>query len=316
MPDSIPSASGPRSTALVEAAAFLAQQWPVFPCRADKRPATARGFYDASREEAAVRAMFAAPEAALIGVPTGRASGMFAVDVDPEGLPWLAANEYRLPSTRRHETRRGGQHLLYKFPAGHDVRNSAGRVHAGVDVRGEGGYVIAPPSPGYTVLDATMPVEAPLWLLDACCPPPAPTPPSTPYTPPSGSAGTPTERYSAVALERECVAVANAPEGTRNDRLNIAAMKLGQLVGAGLLSADVARVELTAAAHAAGLDPRETALTIRSGMTFGLTQPRQVAERERAAPGGRLFSAVGPGGNGGESEAGEVPKAARKPPRP
>ena len=292
MPDTVQPDRGPRSNGLAEAAAFLAQHWPVFPCRSDKRPATARGFYDASRDEAQVRAMFAQADAALIGVPTGRASDLLVIDVDPDGLAWLAANEHRIPVTRRHETRRGGQHLLFRFPMA-EVRNSAGRVSLGVDVRGEGGYVIAPPSPGYAVLEPTMPAEAPAWLIAACAPPPAAPAPATPYT---GRTDPVSDRYAASALDGECRAVAGMAEGGRNDRLNIAAVKLGSLVGAGLLSAETVRAELTAAAHACGLDPMETRKTIASGMTFGIANPRQVETREPVRLGG-MFAERAPIGN-------------------
>ena len=306
MPDTVQPDRGPRSNALAEAAAFLAQHWPVFPCRSDKRPATARGFYDASRDEAQVRAMFAQADAALIGVPTGHASDLLVIDVDPDGLAWLAANEHRIPVTRRHETRRGGQHLLFRFPAA-EVRNSAGRVSVGVDVRGEGGYVIAPPSPGYAVLEPTMPAEAPAWLIAACAPPPATTAPATPYT---GRTEPVSDRYAARALDGECRAVATMAEGGRNDRLNVAAVKLGSLVGAGLLSAETVRAELTAAAHACGLDPMETRKTIASGMAFGVANPRQVPERETPVRLG-MFAEVGKTQD--ENTGGEIPTAPEAP---
>jgi hypothetical protein len=198
------------------------------------------------------------------------------IDVDPEGLAWLAANEHRIPTTRRHETRRGGQHLLFRYPMA-EVRNSAGRVSLGVDVRGEGGYVIAPPSPGYAVLEPAMPAEAPAWLIAACSPPPVVVQPAAPY---AGRTEPVSDRYAAAALDGECRAVAGMREGGRNDRLNVAAVKLGSLVGAGLLQAETVRAELTAAAMACGLDPVETRKTIASGMTFGIANPRQVPKRE------------------------------------
>lgn len=140
--------------------AAIALGLPVFPCNADKKPCTKRGFHDAVRDPAAVRHLFRHPATALIGVPTGAASGLAVVDVDTRdggaGLAWLAANEHRIPRTRRHRTRSGGLHLVFRRPADAVIRNSQGRATAdgevkgispGVDVRGEGGYVCAPPSP-------------------------------------------------------------------------------------------------------------------------------------------------------------------------
>jgi hypothetical protein len=268
---------------IADAAAFLAQQWPCFPCDARKRPITPRGFYDATSHPAAVRAMFQSPDAALIGVPMGPASGLLCLDVDygKGGLEWLEANADRLPETRTHRTMNGGRHLFFKWPKGRNLRNRASKWAAGVDIRAEGGYAIMPPSPGYDIVDASMPADAPAWLLDLIDPPAAIQVAQT-YTPPSTRIP---DRYAEAALDGECRAVATAPEGTRNDRLNIAAVKLGSLVAAGALSESVVRAELRRAALHAGLDPRETDLTIASGLAFGLTQPRAVPERQqRIAP--------------------------------
>jgi hypothetical protein len=83
-------------------------------------------------------------------------------------------------------------------------------------------------------------------------------------------------RYATAALEAEITKVRTAQEGTRNETLNKAAYALAQLVAAGLLPDDLVRVHLADAAHAAGLEPGEISATIKSGMTKGLTQPRQV----------------------------------------
>jgi len=274
---------------LAEAAAFLAQQWPVFPCDAAKRPVVARGFYAATQDAAEVRRMFAAPGAALIGVPMGRRSGLFLLDIDTHngGEAWLDANRHRLPRTRTHRSMSGGWHLFFIWPADRAVRNRASKWAPGVDIRGEGGYAIMPPSSGYTIEDDAMPCPAPAWLLDLIDPPAPPAPPREPYTPPRHDRLT---RYAEAALDEECRAVANAAEGTRNDRLNTAAFALGTLVAAGALSEATARDELRRAALHAGLDARETALTIESGMAAGKQHPREISPRSPgravAAPSG------------------------------
>lgn len=267
---------------LVETALFLAQHWPVFPCGKDKRPITAHGFKDATRDPDQIRELFRRPGAALIGVPTGEASDLAVIDLDVKdgapGLEWLAANEHRLPRTRQHETRTGGRHLLFRYPAGRRIRNSVRGIAPGVDVRGAGGYIISAPSDGYTIADDAMPADMPRWLLDILDPPAAPPAPRDPYT----RERIP-ERYIEAAVAAEVRAVASAPEGTRNDTLNRAAFALGQLVAAGGLPEGAARAELRAAALHAGLDPRETDLTIASGLAGGGQYPRQIPERERPA---------------------------------
>lgn len=285
MPDSLPSQRPePQTVRLADAAAFLAQQWPVFPCGTDKKPLTVHGFYDATQDAAAVRALFAMPGARLIAVPTGPASDLAVVDLDVKhgggGLEWLAANTHRIPRTRQHGTRSGGRHLLFKYPAGRTIRNSAGKVAPGVDIRGAGGYVIVPPSEGYTITDDAMPCDMPGWLLDLLDPPrpvaaPQPTMPAKPYT----GDGTP---YGRAALERECSNIRNASDGGKHYAVNKASYSVGGLVAAGEIPEGAAWSELTAAL--ADIKDRcedfnAAQRTLRDGWAAGLAAPRAVPER-------------------------------------
>ena len=126
---------------LTQSALWLAQEMrlPVFACGPDKRPVTQHGFQDATHDAAEIERQFASPGAAMIGVPTGDTSGFFCLDLDVKngggGLEWLAANQHRLPDTRRHRTRSGGVHLLFAMPEGRTIRNSAGRIAAGGSIR-------------------------------------------------------------------------------------------------------------------------------------------------------------------------------------
>ncbi len=249
---------------------------PCFPCGSDKRPLVATGYKAASAERDRILAMFERPGADLIGVPTGEVSGIVAIDVDIKngqpGMEWLNENREALPETRTHRTRSGGLHLIFKYPAGMDIRNSAGRVAPGIDVRGNGGFIISPPSPGYMVADPAEPAEMPRWLVRACMAP------ETPRAAPTRNRE-PVPAYAARALNDEAMEVMRAGEGTRNDRLNIAAVKLGTLVGAGLLTRADVESDLTRAAQTAGLDPREIAATLKSGIEFGIARPRAIPER-------------------------------------
>ena len=157
----------------------------------------------------------------------------------------------------------GGWHLWFA-PTGHGNRV---RLLPGVDWRGLGGYVVAPPSrhasggayswevtPG-----AARPARVPAALDGLLAgPPPAAAP----------RVGHPA-RYAEAALEAEADRVAWAVVGTRNDTLNRAAFALGRLVGAGLLDEASVRTELGRAARHAGLGRSETVRTIRSGLTAG-----------------------------------------------
>lgn len=126
------------------------------------------------------------------GVVTG--SGLVVIDVDGgEGRASVAELErqgYALPPTLCVVTGRadGGGHRYYQAPAGVEVRNDqSGRIGPHIDVRGEGGYVVSPPSvhpsgARYRYVDAAAPVaELPAWVVDrlSTAKPASPTPAQT-----------------------------------------------------------------------------------------------------------------------------------------
>lgn len=265
--------------ALLDDALRLASEGlPVFPCNAQKQPVVHGGFKAATTDPAEIRRMFAAPGAALIGVPAGITTRCVVIDVDPRhnGHLWYEEHRDALPPTRTHRTMNGGLHLVFAHPLG-DLRisNRSG-VFPGVDVRGDGGYIIAPPSPGYAIVDDSPLAELPQWLLNAILrrerderrPPPDP--------------GIIPDAYVRAAVDAETRAVANASEGSRNDTLNRAAFALGQLVGAHALGRREAESRLLAAALTCGLDHREADATIRSGLDAGEQNPRQISPRKPA----------------------------------
>jgi hypothetical protein len=271
---------------IAEAAAFLAQQWPVFACAQTKRPITPHGLHDATRDLAAVRDQFRRAGAAMIGVPTGRASGVIAIDIDVKngapGLEWLAANHRRLPRTRRHRTMSGGIHLLFEAPP-QPIRNSVGKIAPGVDVRGDGGYIIFPPSPGYSIEDDAMPAPMPEWLLSLLTEQPQPPPPPPRHIPREDSRGTP---YALAALDSECAAIRAAPWGQQEHTLNAAALKIGALAAGGEIDASYAREAIIAAALSMPSQPgrepwteREIRSKVDRAFRDGATHPRGAPPR-------------------------------------
>ena len=84
---------------------------------------------------------------------------------------WIKQYGTEWTQTRRVKTYRGEQ-LWFLWPTGERIRNSAGKIAPGVDVRAEGGYVVVPPSihpkgPVYTFADPSAPIaEAPPWLVE------------------------------------------------------------------------------------------------------------------------------------------------------
>lgn len=127
--------------------------WSVFPVKPDKKPYTPNGCKDAKKDLGAINAWWKKWPDALVGVATGSASNLIVIDEDidedkglngyHEVLRWEKEHE-PLPETVQSITGRGGYHLFYHY-TGSDIGNRAG-VLDGVDVRGEGGYIIAPPS--------------------------------------------------------------------------------------------------------------------------------------------------------------------------
>lgn len=111
---------------------------------------------------------------ANIGIRTGTVSRLVVIDVDGyEGeasLAKLEAVHGALPATYEVKTGRGRQ-LYFTLPDGVVIRNSAGRLGPGLDVRGEDGYVVAPPSRHYsgsfyTVVHDRDLAELPSWLIE------------------------------------------------------------------------------------------------------------------------------------------------------
>ena len=137
----------------VAAARFAAAGVPVFPCVPDgKRPLIERGFHASTTDTGQVSAWWRRWPAANIGVPTGAASGLVVVDVDvhgpadgPASFDSAAAAGLVGGWEVLLRTPTGGMHAYYPATPGVEQRSwQAGR--AGVDFRGDGGYIIVPPS--------------------------------------------------------------------------------------------------------------------------------------------------------------------------
>lgn len=264
----------------LESALDLARQgMAVFPCvHGEKVPATGRGFYSATANAATIRRLFRAPR--NIAVRTGAASGVWILDVDD---PSALASLDPLPETRTSATSRG-RHLWWRTPA-LSVPSSTGRVAPGIDVKGEGGYVIAPPSlhpdgtryRWVTAPDAPI-ADAPSWLLTLARKPPAPI-----YVPPKKPRKYPAGNYGAAALKSEAEALAQTPHGSRNNQLNRASFALHQLVAGGELDGAAVEAALLEASIANGLAAddgiRSVMATIASGRRAGMASPRNAGGR-------------------------------------
>ena len=145
--------------------------WPVFPCRPRSKVPAVSWTTEATRDPEWLRHWCHQVPSANWAIVTGPASGVFVLDVDGEaGLESLSrlSESWRYLSTLGVRTPHGS-HLYWKYPADRRVPNSQGRVGSGLDVRGSGGYVLAPPSAGYSWLsrfEGAPVAEAPAWLLE------------------------------------------------------------------------------------------------------------------------------------------------------
>jgi hypothetical protein len=251
---------------------------PRFPCREDKTPLT--------RWTNGARADVDDSEWPLVGVPNGAVSGFDALDIDREGLNWLASVIERLPKTRVHETRSGGRHLFWRHAEG--LRCSAGRIAKGVDVRADGGYVIWWPRQGLRVFEAEI-ADWPDWLLGKAQKSLGPWqsdggivglthgPNNIGAIPGIGAqSGTLNFRARCNSIIRK---VEHTKPGRRNELLNWGAYQFGQMVAEGLIRPDIAALLLEGGAKSCGLwhddGPAQCRATIKSGIAAGIRDARE-----------------------------------------
>ena len=144
----MPAASNPRLNAALD---YGQRGWAVFPIKPRaKSPLTLHGFKEASKAGDTIRAWWRRWPEANVGIATGAVSGFIVLDVDPANggdntLAELRARNGELPDTVEALTGGGGRHILFRHP-GRFVKCSESELGPGLDVKGDGGYVVGPPS--------------------------------------------------------------------------------------------------------------------------------------------------------------------------
>lgn len=288
--------------------------------------------------------------AANVAIPTGQRSGLLVVDVDRQhdGLATrqaLEAGGHRFPPTLAARSRNGGWHFYYQAPVGLRVANTTSAIAGlgatlGIDVRGDGGYIIAAPSvrpidpdPAtgaprlgrYEWVAQDHPLApAPAWVVT-----PLPRPDATPEPAVStarrravtaGAGGAPKRAESALAAEVRLVAT--AAEHERNTRLFQAAANLFEICNTGHLDPAQVRAALTDAARSTGLGDREIAQTLDAQWRRkqGVRRPGWdsppalgLSPARTAAPGSSTSSTAAASTAG--TSAARVPPARDRPPR-
>lgn len=243
----------------VDIALIVARRVPVFPCNIEKRPIEKGGFHTATCDPEALRRMFAHPTATLIGMPTGRITGLSVLDLDTtrhhEALNWIQHHRTDLPQTLVVQTRSGGEHWFFLHQPG--LRSTTKLFGIpGIDVRAEGGYVILWSAHGGRTLQDVAPAPWPVWL----------TPPRFALQPVKstveGDLRAPVHVEASLAgLVRT---VATAGKGERNSLLFWSACRAAEMTARGEIGRRGAEAVLIEAASRCGLDHRETIATINS----------------------------------------------------
>jgi len=279
---------------LLEAALdYAGRGWPVLGLKElEKIPdhrLVRHGLHDATTNPALIEKMWSVSPNANIGLRTGVSFDVLDIDgplamsaLEEFGTSTGGGDDVDGPTVK---TPRGWH--VYGLPTGKGNRVNVGGL-AGIDWRGDGGYVVAPPSikadgsrwqwlytdgtPGLGPDDGlnTPIVSFPAWVLELLDYKPGRS--AVPASP-GARAGMPTA-YGQGALERSLGRVAMAAPGTRNHALNAAAFGLGQLlVGHGLDVEDVA-AQLVAVGLRIGLDRHEVEQTVSSGLAAGYASPK------------------------------------------
>lgn len=151
---------------LENAIIYASRGWFVFPlhtvidnrcscervnCQAPgKHPWTKNGYKDATLELSKIREWWGENPDANVGIVTGQQSGFFAVDVDPrnrgdESLAHLEQQHGLLPETVQALTGGGGKHILFTYDKDAAIGSRTNFVR-GIDIKSNGGYIVAPPS--------------------------------------------------------------------------------------------------------------------------------------------------------------------------
>lgn len=236
-----------------------------------KHPIIERGFHKASTDPDQISEWWNRWPLANIGLPTGHMMDVLDLDGHEaiQALHAHAPNEASQLDGPSVVTGKGAH--LWMAPTG--TKSRTGMLPK-VDWRGNGGYVVAPPSlhasgDRYRWLNPDRPLLLPPRWLASLVSPEIPKVRRTKA--PTVASST---RYGRAALSSEITRLANTSEGSRNHRLNEAAFNLGQLVAEGALEAPDVINSLASVATDIGLADSEIFPTIESGMKAGLAQKR------------------------------------------
>jgi hypothetical protein len=303
---------------LAAALSLAAAGLPVFPAGPDKRPLLAGWQEKATTEEEQIRKWWGTHPAAVPAIVVGRA-GLVVIDCDrhPGGNDGVKAfntllrvNGGDLADVPMTRTARGGAHLFFQQLKGNPLGNARGELPDGIDVRGVGGFVIAPgavlpngqswrPINGTPLLaqafkTGTIP-EVPQWLANVIRRNRKPNgqgiAPSLADMP-SADSSVRGEAYAAAALDGSVAELSAAPTGKRNEMLNAMAFRLGRMIARDWINEETVADALLGACDANRYlrehGHRATMKTIQSGIEAGRKEPHpDLSDREPSYGGDR-----------------------------
>lgn len=123
-----------------------------------KHPRVSKGFHAATKDRFKIEHWWEKWPDANIGLATGAPSGVIVLDIDEaEGVKQLTKVDGQIPHTFTVVTQNSGLHMYFRAPE-QEVRSRT-RFLPGLDLRGDGGYVVAPPSSGYKIVDDREPAS-------------------------------------------------------------------------------------------------------------------------------------------------------------
>ncbi|MFI7598423.1 bifunctional DNA primase/polymerase [Actinoplanes sp. NPDC049681] len=227
---------------------------------------TCHGFYAATLDPDRIHAMHTRVPCGMLAIRTGHTADLAVIDVDPRNGGRVLTEI--MPPTRCVRTGSGGWHLYYRHPGGTLAKNLDKRGHPGIDIKADGGYVVAPPSihPGtrqpYRRLGDRKAIEMPPPLIELCRPVERRDVPAATLTPLTGGRGI---SNPAALLQALLDTAEHAPEGSRRTTLYGAARGVARLVAAGALTAPDAYHAL----YDAGVRAQQTHRDIHAAITGG-----------------------------------------------
>jgi hypothetical protein len=290
--------------------------------RFDKQPFIAGWKTRATTDPAQVRESWRPYPNAAPGIALGQA-GLVVLDTDRHGgsdgvsaFRKLRQQHALPPGVVYVETAGSGEHWIFRNLPDGPLGNGEGGLPNGINIRGHGGFIVAPGAirpdgrrwrepDGAARLREAFPAGSipiiPQWIVDLIRRLDRDST-DAPHRPAGAEPQSTTGRersYAARALEDECARVAQAPVGCRNEILNKAAFALGSMAAAGWIEFHLVHSRLLAAAEACGLvrddGPSAARATIESGLKARTAEPRSPLPD-------RVFGTIGTIGTSGTDD--------------